>query len=1637
MTDPQYRKAYNRGWKAAQNPKETSQGSPLERADLRGESQAWYDGYYDYAADRERWETARARDAADAADAERAAGAPEAPEETGDATPAAGTRTPAERPPLVDAVDSGVAQREMLGEGSQALVELVTFNDGSRAVHKRYPDDTDRPDQADAEELVALVADALGVTAPRVHRSDQDAVFMDYMPGQLAAQLPPTEQDRLVNTDAGRLIGLLDVVVDNQDRHQLNWLVEGGEPVAIDHGLAFRQPSTGQVDAKTANAPGGIFAAHFTLPLSTRPRDNAAPGADGWRDNDLTPADVAEARRRLEALRGEFDRLDRGEWLDQAQARLDQIGARAKGTRNRLAAADVDPGAGDETDSRRAELLAAPPPIVYAPTDGVMATLDPLDRERIRVAVEDNAGRVARTPFMSSSVARYVAEGSDLRDVTERYGLATVANAVRQVLDQRPELAERDVDEVELAQTRRRGAAQAATDAADTAIEAGDFAAARAALDEGERIDPTFSLPVPGGPPMDWPAMRELVDEIERERAGDTGDAAGDRDATGATPAAGTSTPAAGAQAAPVSIDAARAARRRLGNDRTEEILGGHRVLAKATPDQLASLVAAADALDDQPVILGPQGEFTSPVLWRTFPGSAFDGASAQEHIDATEETWGGIGKWLGTLDEAKAYGEEGSLLVAVRLRPDDRGRLHEPSDVSGLVANAAPVDVAVVSMQEYRDGGWHNIEVPAGLVTRTHRDAESDEDPDAVQPDDMPGEARPAGTTAPAGDAGPPVQLDITGGAGEVFDKSRGEVGMAERPEVGRVSVFGRDQQLGLFADESRQMAGQEALLDALLAMPAGPASEPPPADLFAGAGEDLVDQPDTTPAAAPPAPASIVPADLSGHNDEQLAELFRRVSDGEGAAPGGVDEAGLGRIAAEWERREQAMAELVAAVPEDLTALSDDDLERMFAEVTSAVGTLDNAAADRMMAELERRTAAERQAREDAPKRALLARPVGELTDDEIEIAAGYAADLADEAALVRVYGEWERREAAEQAAAAAAQAEREAREAAEREQARLAAQAAEYAAAAAQAEAARQRSFDALGAAHTAAIVPPLADRDVNVAVGLLDEQGMRQVMGDAWVNTHLSEDRADLNPEARRGLLMTAARDLPPGDKVRVLFAAADKAGAEEFQGMSDAAVSSIHTSNLFSTDEEKRLRARRAGREHTLRKLRELRRDNVRAFRQAQVRADAAPVDSLTDAELEVAPALVTVDNPDAQDVIDRLAELRAEILRRQAAAGERAEQRAAGPAAPARYRDPMQTLGLLLIRLDRPTTPREHEARERFRNAQRAVYGLSPDAPDKDIRAAQRKDPRPVVDQATAVLSWYRHFAEYDDIGETPQDWMRGYPDDPDVPDTPDPAPPANVSKADEVWDMIKTNAHQEFVEGRRETAVRLLRAIGRTYRIPVDDGVDNTKDGIRGLQARVGLALAHDKRPAKVRAADFLAQFRVLAAEDGVDPADTLRYGPPDRVGRKPAAASFRESTPAQQKRIDELIGRGWDYLDAYAEVHGADPEALRRSQAGSDREIRQAYAEHVELQFRTAEQATAGNLLSKQAAARGVDARSLFSGSWTTARARASEELLRFWADNPRMTYADFKASLLGGAEARAARERMITAGKGNQFA
>jgi hypothetical protein len=60
-------------------------------------------------------------------------------------------------------------------------------------------------------------------------------------------------------------------------------------------------------------------------------------GAIEWADqNDMSQRDIELIRRRLGALRGDFELLGRVDWWQATMDRLNEIGKRAMGSRDRL-----------------------------------------------------------------------------------------------------------------------------------------------------------------------------------------------------------------------------------------------------------------------------------------------------------------------------------------------------------------------------------------------------------------------------------------------------------------------------------------------------------------------------------------------------------------------------------------------------------------------------------------------------------------------------------------------------------------------------------------------------------------------------------------------------------------------------------------------------------------------------------------------------------------------------------------------------------------------------------------------------------------------------------------------------------------------------------------------------------------------------------------------------------------------------------------------------------------------------------------------------------------------------------------------------------------------------------------------------
>lgn len=182
--------------------------------------------------------------------------------------------------------------------------------------------------------------------------------------------------------------------------------------------------------------------------------------------------------------------------------------------------------------------------------------------------------------------------------------------------------------------------------------------------------------------------------------------------------------------------------------------------------------------------------------------------------------------------------------------------------------------------------------------------------------------------------------------------------------------------------------------------------------------------------------------------------------------------------------------------------------------------------------------------------------------------------------------------------------------------------------------------------------------------------------------------------------------------------------------------------------------------------------------------------------------------------------------------------------------------------------------------------------------------------------------------------------------------------------------------------------------------------------------------------------------KFAAIDAEMGRREDDTKFL---DKAGHDEHWDTAGEPTE-QDRQVDALLARGYDFADAYAEVFGGDAGQLRSQQRSSavdrkageslDQAVRRGYDQQVFEQWMSAEADTRGNLLSKEGKTAGIDPVELFSGPAARARKYASEDLLRWWADNGRTTFTEYRAQVLGREADRKAAELTKVGGNGKDF-
>ena len=222
-------------------------------------------------------------------------------------------------------------------QGVQARVSIVELKmpDGSTktTIQKLYEREFLGTESA-GEAMASLIGLAVGAPVPAVvlDEHNPDLLHMDYLPG-VAPFRKATEQER--DGPDGRLLGLLDLLVNNKDRNGSNWLVlEDGSIAGIDHGVVDLNRESVDTSEENQRWPHNDFTSHYL-----RRRVGLATGGP-LAENDWHPDDLAEVERRLRVLfeSERYKRLKEPAHSDEylILERLAAIRALARGTVRRL-----------------------------------------------------------------------------------------------------------------------------------------------------------------------------------------------------------------------------------------------------------------------------------------------------------------------------------------------------------------------------------------------------------------------------------------------------------------------------------------------------------------------------------------------------------------------------------------------------------------------------------------------------------------------------------------------------------------------------------------------------------------------------------------------------------------------------------------------------------------------------------------------------------------------------------------------------------------------------------------------------------------------------------------------------------------------------------------------------------------------------------------------------------------------------------------------------------------------------------------------------------------------------------------------------------------------------------------------------
>lgn len=230
--------------------------------------------------------------------------------------------------------------REIESGASNAEMALLTLADGTKVVRKISQAGRNNTRK---EYLAGRIYNALGRDDVVTAQLNDNTIITTYLPGrtgtdvldELSASQPNLryleseallnrEKERQARTPGGKEIAALDYLIENHDRHGLNWIVSSDDEVKpIDQGAAWFKPTyvfnmSGGRDMILPSSPFTDYWFGSTNPFEGIRIDEMKPR--------FTSADVARYRAGIEQIREEFNEdNDEDFWIDFVTQRLDLL----------------------------------------------------------------------------------------------------------------------------------------------------------------------------------------------------------------------------------------------------------------------------------------------------------------------------------------------------------------------------------------------------------------------------------------------------------------------------------------------------------------------------------------------------------------------------------------------------------------------------------------------------------------------------------------------------------------------------------------------------------------------------------------------------------------------------------------------------------------------------------------------------------------------------------------------------------------------------------------------------------------------------------------------------------------------------------------------------------------------------------------------------------------------------------------------------------------------------------------------------------------------------------------------------------------------------------------------------------------